>query len=277
MKIITWNKKWKRGLLIALIVYLLGGLALYFFQEKFIFHPVAIANEAPLNISAPHEEIRVPVDADKTIHITRFTVSGQTVRGAVLYFHGNAGNVEYHADAAPLLTSLGYEVWMPDYPGYGKSTGPRSEAILQQDAELVFKLLRARFAADSIIIYGQSLGSGPATWLASRVDCGQLILQSPFSNLPDLMRRYAPIYPMGWLAKYQFNNAERLPEVDAPITIIHGTDDRIIPIRFGRRLANAAPGRVHMIELEGAGHNDMLTNPEFESSLGDVVGDINLR
>jgi pimeloyl-ACP methyl ester carboxylesterase len=82
---------------------------------------------------------------------------------------------------------------------------------------------------------------------------------------------------MAWLAKYQFNNAERLPEVDAPITIIHGTDDRIIPIRFGRRLAEAAPDRVRMIELEGAGHNDMLTNPEFESSLSDVVGDITLR
>ena len=139
------------------------------------------------------------------------------------------------------------------------------------------KLARASFSADSIIIYGQSLGSGPATWLASRVDCGQLILQSPFSSLPDLMRRYAPIYPMGWLAKYQFNNAERLPEVDAPITIIHGTDDRIIPIRFGRMLAKAAPGRVRMIELEGAGHNDMLVHPQFPSSLADVAADTTLR
>lgn len=277
MKWISLNKKWKRRLLIALIIYLLAGLGIYLFQEKFIFQPIAIASETPLNITHPHEEIRVPVQEGKTIHITRFTVSDAPVRGAVLYFHGNAGNVEYHADAAPLLTRLGYEVWMPDYPGYGKSTGPRSEAILQQDAELVFKLLRARFAADSIIIYGQSLGSGPATWLASRVDCGQLILQSPFSSLPDLMRRYAPIYPMGWLAKYQFNNAERLPEVDAPITIIHGTDDRIIPIRFGRKLAKAAPGRVRMIELEGVGHNDMLANPQFQSSLTDVVADTSLR
>lgn len=262
------RKRWKliRAILVA---YVIVGVALYFLQEKFLFHPTKIDADAPLNITQSHEELTIPVTEEKLVHITRFTTKDSVVRGTVLYFHGNRDNVERYAPATKIFTQNGYEVWMPDYPGFGKSTGERTEETMKQDAELVFKLLRSRFAADSIIIYGRSLGSGPASWLASRVDCKRLILETPYSSITDLMQNYAFIYPVSWMAKYEFDNKKCLPGVDAPISIFHGTSDRIIPLKLARRLANVVPGNTELIEIEGGGHNNLREYPvynEFISS-----------
>lgn len=262
--------KWIRAVLIG---YVLVGVALYFLQEKFMFHPKPLANDAVLNISQPYEEIRLPVTDEKVIHITRFTTSDTVPRGAVLYFHGNRNNVEHYAAATELLTQSGYEVWMPEYPGFGKSTGERSEKIMKQDAELVYKLLRSRFAASNIIIYGRSLGSGPACWLASRVDCKRLVLETPYSSMTDLMGTYAFIYPVKWMAKYEFDNKKCLHDVDAPITIFHGTSDGVIPIKLARRLAAAAPGKAELIEVQGGGHNNLREFPVFTDMMRVVLND----
>lgn len=262
--------KWIRAVLVG---YVLVGTVLYFLQEKFMFHPKVLDNDAVLNISQPYEEIRLPVSDGKMIHITRFTTTDSVPRGAVLYFHGNRNNVEHYASASELLTQSGYEVWMPEYPGFGKSTGERSETIMKQDAELVYKLLRSRFAADSIIIYGRSLGSGPASWLASRVDCKRLILETPYSSMVDLMQHYAFIFPVRWLAKYEFDNKACLPDVDAPVTIFHGTSDGVIPIKLAHKLAAASPANTELIEVQGGGHNDLREFPVFVDMLKVVVKD----
>lgn len=250
----------RRWLIATLIGYLLVGIALYFLQEKFLFHPETIAEGQPLKVSQPHEELRLPVTNERLIHVTRFPVPDSTRKGLIIYFHGNRGSVERHAPQADLFLPHGWEVWMPDYPGYGKSTGPRTEQSIKEEAELVYKLARSRFAANSIIIYGRSMGSGPATWLASRVDCRRLVLESPYTSIPDLMRDYTYIYPTSLMSKYQFNNAEILPEVDAPISIFHGTADNTISIKHARRLNRIGHSKTSLIEIKAAGHNNL---PEF--------------
>lgn len=261
-------RRWVLGIVVG---YLLVGLALYFLQEKFLFHPEVIPADQPLQIAQPHEEMRMRITDDRVVHITRFPVADSIRQGVVLYFHGNRGNVERHASQADLFLPHNWEVWMPDYPGYGKSTGERSEETMKEEAELLFKLARSRFAADSIIIYGRSMGSGPATWLASRVDCRRLVLESAFTSIPALMRNYAFLYPTEWMANYQFDNAERLPEVDAPVTIFHGTDDHTVGIKHARRLAGTRQTQTTLIEIDGAGHNNMREFPGFVDAVGELL------
>lgn len=267
MKIRISKKSARRWISAILIGYLLVGIALYFLQEKFLFHPETIPADQPLKITQAHEELTLPVTSERLLHITRFPVADSLRKGVLIYFHGNRGNVERHASRAELFLAQGWEVWMPDYPGYGKSTGPRTEQTIKEEAEIVFKLARSRFAVDSIIIYGRSMGSGPASWLASRVDCRRLILESPYTSIPDLMWDYTYIYPTSIMSKYQFNNAEILADVDAPVSIFHGTDDRIISIKHSRRLLRAAPARNTLTEIREAAHNNLDEFPVFETEI----------
>lgn len=257
------SSKLRTWLSAILIGYVVVGIALYFLQEKFLFHPTPLENETVLKIDAPIEEIRLAVTGQKMLHITRFMQKDSLAKGAVLYFHGNRDNVERYAPAAELFTSEGYEVWMPEYPGFGKSTGERSEAIMKQDAELAYKMLRTRFSEDKIVIYGRSLGTGPASWLASRVEAKHLILETPYSSIPDLMAHYAFIYPVSWMAKYSFDNYQYLSQVSMPVTILHGSDDKIIPVKLAKKLATVKPAQTELVLIEGGGHNNLGEFPIF--------------
>ena len=140
---------------------------------------------------------------------------------------------------------------MIDYPGYGKSTGPLSEQRLYDFADQLYKLAAARFATDSIVIYGKSLGSGIAAWLASRKNCRQLILETPYYSITSLCQRYFPIYPVGRMIHYKIPTYEYLQKVIAPVTILHGTADGVIPYSNAARLKPFLKPADKFITIEG--------------------------
>lgn len=245
-----------------LIIYVLAGIALYYLQEKLIFHPWKLEAGYQFDIAQPYKEVNLAVNESKNVNILQFTVADSLRRGVVLYFHGNKGNNERFAPFAKDFTKHGFEVWMIDYPGFGKSTGDRSEKILYEDARLLYTLAASKFSKDSIIIYGKSIGTGPAAYLASVRDCRHLVLESPFENLPALMNRYAFIYPVSIMAKYRFPTDHHLDLVRAPITIFHGTRDRLIPFRHSQQLKKKFP-HINLIRIEGGGHNDLNQFPEY--------------
>lgn len=263
-------RKIKIGLAIAVTAYLLIGAALYFLQDKFLFHPQSLSPDHRFNISVPHKEILLPVNNNKILSIVQFTVPDSLCKGVVLYFHGNKKNIERYIPFASNFIRNHYEVWMMDYPGFGKSTGKRSEKIIKDDASLFYQMARSRFPKDSIILYGKSFGTGVAAWLASVKDCKSLVLETPYYSIEALMHHYTWIYPVSWLSKYHFPTYQYLEKIEAPLTIFHGTDDGVIPYDQAVKLSKINE-RVKLITVERGTHNNLNSFAFFHQQLDSLL------
>jgi alpha-beta hydrolase superfamily lysophospholipase len=266
----TWLRKtWKWFRIIALI-YIVIGIALYFLQDKLIFHPEKLPADYQYKFDIPFREVNLPVNNKKNLSIIQFTVPDSVSKGIVLYFHGNRTNINRYAKHATSFTKNNYEVWMIDYPGYGKSTGKRSEKVLYDDALLFYKMAISKVSAEHIIIYGRSLGSGIAAQLASVRDCRRLILETPYYSMDALAKYYFFMYPVMPMSKYAFPIYEHLEYIKAPISIFHGTKDRTIPLKQSKRLVRKKPG-IELITIEKGKHNNLSTFPLFQSKLDSLL------
>jgi uncharacterized protein len=266
----TTVQKIKFWLKIAAVVYIVCGTGLYFFQEKILFHPEKLPADYRFNFEQPFKENDLPVNAKKNLSIVQFTVPDSVCKGVVLYFHGNRKNIERYAPFAVNFTRNNYEVWMIDYPGFGKSTGKRTEQILYDDATTLYKMARARFSKDSIIIYGKSIGTGVAAQLASAKDCKRLLLETPYYSIDALLNHYAFIYPVSWLTKYHFPTFSYLKKVEAPITIFHGTKDEVIPYKQAIQLVKENAG-AELVTIEKGKHNNLNDSPVFHHHLDSLL------
>jgi uncharacterized protein len=175
----------------------------------------------------------------------------------VLYFHGNKENISRYAKFATPFTKNGYEVWMEDYPGFGKSTGTRTEKKLYEQAMAIFRMAAGKYSNDSIILYGKSFGTGIAAYVASQVNCKQLILETPYYSVPALFGYYAPIYPTTAMSKYKIPIHEYLEEMKCPITIFHGTNDGVIPYSNAKKLEKFLKPTDTFITVSGATHQNI--------------------
>jgi alpha-beta hydrolase superfamily lysophospholipase len=152
---------------------------------------------------SPYREVNLDYTSKENLNIIQFETD-KPLRGVVLYFHGNRKNISWYARFAPMFTEQGYEVWMIDYPGYGKSTGKITAEKLFDYASQLYKLADNRFGTDSIIIFGKSIGTGIAAELASKVNCKRVILETPYYSLSSVASRFFPIYPMEQMTRVTF-------------------------------------------------------------------------
>src|SRR3954454_20002366 len=171
MNIKSDNKKRSltKWIKIIVVFYVMVRAAIYFFQDKFLFHPQVLPADYVFHFNAPFNEINVKYDSLTSFNIIRFTLSNKSLKkGAIIYCHGNMENINHYAMLVKDFTQYGYEVWMMDYPTFGKSTGVLNENMLYIETLEVYKMVRAaKYSPDSIIIYGKSLGTGVAAQLGS--------------------------------------------------------------------------------------------------------------
>lgn len=266
----TTVKQIRKWLIIAIALYLAIGAGLYFLQEKFLFHPQKLSPEHIYNFQVPFKEINLAINNEKNLSIIQFTVPDTVCKGVVLYFHGNRKNIERYAPSAVNFTRNKYEVWMIDYPGFGKSTGKRTEQILYDDAATLYKMARARFSKDSIIIYGKSIGTGIASQLASVKDCKRLILETPYYSIETMMGHYAFIYPISLMTKYHFPNHKYFKKIEVPVTLFHGTKDEIIPYIQSVKLVKENT-LANLITIEKGKHNTLNDFPLFHRQLDSLL------
>jgi alpha-beta hydrolase superfamily lysophospholipase len=206
-----------------------------------------------------------------TINIQDFRSMDTIRRGIVLYFHGNRKNISWYAKYADGFTRNGYELLMMDYPGYGKSRGKITEQKLYNWALQVYKLALSRYAADSIIIYGKSLGTCIASQLAASRDCKRLILETPYYSMSRLTRNYLPIFPVNWLLRYEMPTWRYLQQVSAPISIFHGTKDRVISLKHSLLLKSFLKPGDELITANGAKHNGLFDYAEARYKLDSIL------
>lgn len=266
----TTVKKIRKWLKIVIVFYVVTGAGLYFLLEKILFHPQKLSAEYIYNFQIPFKEINLPVNKEKNLSIVQFIVPDSVCKGVVLYFHGNRKNIERYSSYAINFTKNNYEVWMIDYPGFGKSTGKRTEQIMYDDAAIIYQIAKARFSKDSILIYGKSLGTGVASQLASVKDCKRLILETPYYSIDALINHYAFIYPVSWMTKYHFPSYKYFEKIETPITLFHGTKDEVIPYSHSVKLAKEKPA-VELISIEKGKHNNLNDFPLFHQQLDSIL------
>ena len=263
------TKKWlKRIAILLVLIYLLGGLLLYFFQEKFMFHPRAVSMDYQYKFEQPFEEVNASLDGEN-VNIIKFP-STVVKKGTVLFFHGNMINVEYYKKYPVFFISRGYELWMIDYPGFGKSTGKKNENNLYAQAAFFYSLLPGTPSDSNIIIYGKSIGTGIAAWLASEKSCRRLVLETPYYSMKKLAANFAPMYPTSFLSRYELPTYDYINRSTAPLTIFHGTSDNIVPYEHALQLKTSKPG-LELVTIEGGEHNDLFEQPLYREKMDSLL------
>jgi uncharacterized protein len=258
-----------RILLLLLIVYLILCGIIYFYQEKLIFFPEKLDKDYRFRFSSEFEEIFVDVQGGSKIHGILF--KAENSKGLIFYLHGNAGSLRSWGAEAETYTLLGFDVFMIDYRGYGKSGGKiESENRLFSDMQSAYDEIKKRYDEDRIIILGYSIGSGPAAYLASENSPEKLILQAPFYNLTDMMKRYFPIFP-SFLLKYKMENDRHLKEAKMPVIIFHGDEDEVIYYGSSVKLSKHFKDGDRLITLKGQTHNGMGDHPDYQREMRSIL------
>jgi len=260
-----------RALKWFIFLYAFIGIALFFLQDYFLFHPVKLARDYSYQFNTSFEEVDIPFSKDDTLNMVKFFPADSIRKGVIIYFHGNKENINRYAKFASNFTRQGYEVWMEDYPGFGKSIGKRNEEILYQQAAKIYTMAVGQYTKEQIIIFGKSFGTGVAAQLASVKDCRQLILETPYYSIPDLFSCYALIYPATNMTNYKIPINQFLQKVKAPITIFHGTDDGVIPYRCAAKLRTVLKPTDEFITIENGTHHNLNDFPLFHQKLDSLL------
>jgi uncharacterized protein len=257
------------ALALAAFLYLVAVAYLYAVQRHVVFQPrgpLARPDEAGL---AGVEVLSLPMADGVTL--AAWHAPAKAERPTLLYFHGNAGNVSYRAERFRDLLDAGFGLLAPSYRGYPGSGGSPSEAALIADGLALFDWLEAR--ADGIVLYGESLGTGVVVAVAAKRDASALVLEAPYTATLDVAAEAYPWIPVALLMKDPFLSRERIARVREPVLIVHGAEDRVIPVEHGRRLFALAGEPKRLVIVEGAGHADVWSRlwPELLAFLKAVA------
>jgi fermentation-respiration switch protein FrsA (DUF1100 family) len=240
-------------------------------EDQFVYHPARSLVQDYKPPPSPLQDVELRLDDGTKIHAR--WCPHLNARGAVLFCHGNAGNLEGWTGAAyPLWKVLGESVLVFDYPGYGYSGGKPSEAGCYAAAEAAYHwLTEARhIAPENIVIYGESLGGGVATELASRHQHRALVLVRTFTSVPDVAQAHLSFLPIKALMKNRFDSLARIGQCQGPVFIAQGDRDCLVPFGQAEQLRAACRGRAEIFPLKGLDHNDLLP-PEFYTRLKEFV------
>ena len=254
---------------ILVIIYLAVCGLLYFIQEKLIFFPEKLEKGYKFTFNQNFEELNFKTEDNVILNGILF--KGDTSKGLIFYLHGNAGSLRSWGEIAKTYTDLNYDVFMLDYRGYGKSEGAiSSQNQLYNDIQTVYDNLKTKYPENKIIVLGYSIGTGPATKLASSNHPKLLILQAPYYSLTDIMKHDYPIIPT-FILKYKLETNKYIVDCKMPIVIFHGDEDKVVYYKSSVKLKKLLKANDRLIILEGQGHNGVTNNPNYLSEIKKIL------
>jgi fermentation-respiration switch protein FrsA (DUF1100 family) len=257
---------------ITLSVYFIASMGFFLYQDKFIFQHEVLPPDHKFSFKEAHQEYSILTTDGETLNALVFKTR-QTSRGLILYLHGNADNLQRWGEYAVDFTSLGYDVLMFDYRGYGKSTGTPTESNLYQDAHVVLIWAQENVPFQHLVVYGRSLGSAIATHLAKEVKPELLILETPFDELSGAMSSAVKPLLYFFPLRYRFPNSEFLSGVSCKKVIIHGTNDWVVPLSSALKLKPLLKGDDEFVIIDGGGHRNLRDFPAYHKKLKEVLVD----
>ncbi|MEK6780343.1 MAG: alpha/beta fold hydrolase [Bacteroidota bacterium] len=248
-------------LFIMIGIYIASCLAFYFFQHLAFFRPEKLSTEFEYKYPFPFEELDFVMEDGGLINAIYFKVPNS--RGIVYYLKGNSKSIKGWGKFAKDFVSNGYDFFMMDYRGFGKSRGKRSQTKVFNDAQFIYQWLAQSYPENKIILYGRSWGSGIAARIASWNNPRLLILDSPYFSFHYTIHQYLFFIPLKWLLKYDIRTDQYLETTRCPVHIIHGSKDRLISFSQSEKLKALFPGKVILHKIKGGHHNNLPDFSEF--------------
>lgn len=244
-------------------------LALYFFQHLLFFRPEILASHFKYQYAFPFEELNFAMEDGGSINAIYFKVPNS--RGVIYYLKGNSRSIKGWGKFAKDFVSNGYDFFMMDYRGFGKSRGKRTQAKLFEDAQFLYKWLKERYPEEKIVVFGRSFGTGIAAHAASNNSPRLLILDSPYYSFLHNAKRYLFFLPLHWIMRYNLRTDKYLQSVHCPVHIIHGTKDFLISYHQSEKLKKLFPDKITLHPIAGGRHNNLPDFPEFFEILYEVL------
>ncbi len=247
----TWVQRMAYIIVSIIAVVLLLWAYVRRLENKNLYFPTREMEQMPEDFGLEYQDIFLTT-ADR-VKINGWYFPSREPQGVVLFFHGNGENISQRIDVAQFFHERGFEVFLVDYRGYGRSKGRPSEQGLYNDAKASYDFLvnEKSKRPEEIIVYGFSLGGAVAIDLASRVDISLLIVQSGFTSAEDMGKRLYPGVPLRRFIKQRYDSILKIDKIGVPVLIIHSPDDEVIPFEHGKRLYEKAREPKAFVETSG--------------------------
>ncbi|HAN47254.1 MAG TPA: alpha/beta hydrolase [Cyanobacteria bacterium UBA8156] len=257
---VLWAKRLLVPLRVVGLAYVGLLLVLFFNQDNMMFVPSRSVTDTPQSVGLQFESWKIPTADGETL--AAWFIPAPNPQAVLVYCQGNGGNIGNRVSYLPIFHSLNLSVLLWNYRGYGQSTGRPSEAGLYQDAAAVMAYLQQQhqIPPSQTVVYGESLGGGVASYLAARYPVRGLVLAATFTAAVDRAAELYPFLPVRWLARSRFDTRARLPQITAPVLVLHSVEDEIIPIHHGRALYAAANQPKTLVEVTGDHNSGFLEN-----------------
>jgi fermentation-respiration switch protein FrsA (DUF1100 family) len=245
-----------KNLLLIGAAFYIGLVALmYLAQRSLMYFPETLhTTPAQAGLSEAEEVTLDTADGERVI---AWHIPPRGDQPVILYFHGNGGALRYRVDRYRALTQDGTGLVALSYRGYGGSSGRPSEAGLIEDARATYGFVAKRHPEARLVLWGESLGTGVAIALAAEKKVARLVLEMPYLSAVAVAASAYPFVPVRWLMKDQFRSDQRIRDVTAPVLIVHGDRDDVIPIESSERLYALIAAPKRFLRIPGAGHEDL--------------------
>lgn len=266
-----------RRLLVVVLV--LGALAaavvggVWVLQDRFIYFPDSRRLPPADSVIGGARDVTLHTADGLALHAWYVPASGIDGGRAVLVAHGNAGNIADRSGLAEELSARGLAVLLLEYRGYGGNPGKPSEDGLVRDAEAALAALGdLGYPPEQVVLFGESLGTGVVARLAATHDVAGVVLRSPFTDLADVGAHHYPFLPVRQLIRDRFPVVDNLRQSSAPVAVIYGDRDTVVPTQLSRRVAEQAAHLVDEVVLEGDHNDAIMFGPEVANVVGWMAG-----
>lgn len=255
-------------LLVPVILFVAACISVYFIQDSLIFYPTTD---------------RYVTKYKEGIREKYFKINGENIHGWVLreelaaeklifFYGGNAEDV--YGNLTSFAEKLNACIVLANYRGYGYSTGKPSQDSIIADSEAIYKQMMEKYKPKKFMFFGRSLGSGVASYMASKYEPEALILVTPFDSLENVAKELYPVLPVSLLLNYPFRSYEYLQDFKKPVYVISGAEDRIIKPKRTKALVESLSTVKKLVVLQGANHNNISHNQLFWQELSGIINNI---
>ncbi|HTK85234.1 MAG TPA: alpha/beta fold hydrolase [Patescibacteria group bacterium] len=253
------RKKKVKGLLFEIAFLYFGLLAFLYFYQRHMMYVPNVSRPEPAAYGCSDMAVVNVTTADGLTLYGWYKAPAKPDKPLLLMFHGNAGNIGTRNYKARFWLDHGYGVLMAEYRGYGGNAGNPTEQGLYQDGRAFLKWLFAQgFVPSQIVLKGESLGTGVATQMATEnPNVRALVLESPFRSTSSVAKRRYFFVPVELLMKDRYENLSKIKTIKAPLLIVHGLLDTVVPYEEGKALFDAANEPKKLATIPDAGHNDL--------------------
>jgi len=238
---------------LLLVLVLVLAFRLRSFESSNLYFPTKTIDATPEDIGLAYEDLQVQRDGGETISC--WMIPAEPSRGALLFCHGNAGNISHRLESIELFHRLNLTVLIFDYPGYGKSSGRPHETTLYDASETAYEFLQTTETPERCIIFGRSLGGAVAVELATRVPAAGLIVESCFTSTVEMGKEVFPFLPVKLIVQQKFDSLSKVANIRIPKLFVHSPNDDIIPYHHGEKLFEAAAEPKSFLKIFGD-HNE---------------------